>query len=294
MKRQIEWQIVVPVQQKADKKRNGPIVSCNQKGLPEGKELIRVAYGQNLCQIKGIKREIVSFWTIDESGSVGRTGRSLGKAITYSAVTQLSSVDYESLFDGIPKSLDKHGHEETHYRDLRRDNPDKLSQYVDRVGSAPFLILSLPEDKVEEDKIKHRYAPKNLIYVLGALNKMVEAIEQVDASQRIIVYFDKTDDMLDEFIELLWTDRVIIRMGESYSSKLLQICDLAASVTGNAINYPNDLNSELFLKLYHMNVNLSSDYEEEKSQKAVISKNHKKKVNKKPKTHERKWSRRIQ
>ena len=51
---------------------------------------------------------------------------------------------------------------------------------------------------------------------------------------------------------------MIVQMHESYLSRLFQISDLAASVTGNAINYPEELDTELFWKLYRINTNMSA------------------------------------
>lgn len=99
--------------------QNSVTVSLNSKKRPSGKDLITLGYGNDLYEIAGLIRKKVSFWAIDESGSVGRTPQSIGKAITYSAVTQLSRVDYEGIFDGIPLSKDKFGNEEIHYMDLR-------------------------------------------------------------------------------------------------------------------------------------------------------------------------------
>lgn len=232
-------------------------VSFNVGKSLTGKELIALRYGHNLSDLAGSIRKKVSFWAIDESGSVGRTEKSVGKAITYSAVTQLSIVDYESLFDGIPKSIDKNGHTEIHYIDLKMNDPDNLYKVVDRIADSPFLVISLPIEKTDVDKRRRWYKPKNGMYVLSAISKLVEAIEVVDESDTIVVTFDQTSDMTDELLEVLWTDRTIIRMDRSYLVQLLQISDIAASVTGNAINNPDELNNELFWKLCRINVNLS-------------------------------------
>ena len=51
---------------------------------------------------------------------------------------------------------------------------------------------------------------------------------------------------------------MIVQMHESYLSRLFQISDLAVSVTGNANNYPEELDTELFWKLYRINTNMSA------------------------------------
>ncbi len=234
------------------------VKSFNASHLPCGEELVRIAYGRDIVEIRGIIREKVSYWSIDESGSVGRTGQSLGKAITYSAVTQLGEVDYEWLFENIPMSVDKRGHKEIHYKDLRMNHPERLSEIVDRVSGSPFLVLSLPEMKIKPDMRVRWKRPKNAFYVFSAIQRLVQAIEEVDLSETIVVSFDKTCDISDEFLEVLWSDRIIVQMQESYLAELFQISDLAASVTGNAINYPNDYNTELFWKFYAMSVNKSA------------------------------------
>lgn len=237
---------------------NQPFVSLNSKGVPSGKDLITIRYGHDLSEITGLIRKKVSFWAIDESGSVGRTEKSLGRTITYSAVTQLSSVNYDLLFDGIPLSIDKSGHSEVHYIDLKMSNPDKLREVVQRIGKSPFLIVSLPIEKNEIDTRKKWNKPKNAMYVLSAISKLVEAIETIDQSDAVIVTFDRTYDMTDELLDILWTDRTIVRMEQSYLVKLLQVCDVSVSVTGNAINYPEDFNNEMFWKLYKVNTNMSA------------------------------------
>lgn len=238
--------------------RDSILVSLNSRKRPSGKDLITLRYGNDLSEISGLIRKKVSFWAIDESGSVGRTPQSIGRTITYSAVTQLSHVDYSELFDGIPLSRDKFGNEEIHYMDLRRNNPDKLAEIVQRIGDSPFLIVSLPIEKTEIDARKRWYRPKNAMYVLSAIGQLVDAIEVIDHSDTVIVTFDDTDDMSDEYLDILWTERIIVRADKSYLVKLLQISDISASVTGNAINYPEEFNSELFWKLYRINTNMSA------------------------------------
>lgn len=238
--------------------QNSVIVSLNSKKRPSGKDLITLGYGNDLYEIAGLIRKKVSFWAIDESGSVGRTQKSIGRAITYSAVTQLSHVDYEGVFEGIPLSRDKFGNEELHYIDLRWNNPEKLAEVVQRIGESPFLIVSLPIEKTEVDTRKRWYRPKNAMYVLSAIGQLVDAIGIIDQSDTIVVTFDETDDMTNEYLDILWTDRIIVRADKSYLVKLLQISDIAASVTGNAINYPEELNTDLFWKLYRINTNMSA------------------------------------
>lgn len=232
-------------------------VSLNTKKRPSGKDLITLGYGNNLSELSGLIRKKVSFWAIDESGSVGRTAQSLGRTITYSAVTQLSHVDYERLFDGIPLSRDKFGNEEIHYMDLRMNDPEKLAELVQRVGDSPFLIVSLPIVKNEVDTRKRWYKPKNAMYVLSAIGQLVDAIGRIDYSDTVIVTFEQTYDITDEYLDILWTDRIIVRAERSFLVKLLQISDTSASVTGNAINYPEELDTELFWKLYRINANMS-------------------------------------
>ena len=233
------------------------VVSLNYKGRPSGKDLITLRYGNDLDEIAGLIRKKVSFWAIDESGTVGRTSKSLGKAITYSAVTQLSHVDYRELFKDIPISCDKFGNEEIHYIDLRMNNPDKLSEMVRRISDSPFLIVSLPIEKTEVDTRKRWYKPKNAMYVLSAIGQLVDAIGIIDQSDTIIVTFDETNDMTNEYLDILWTERIIVRADKSYLVKLLQISDISASVTGNAINYPDEYDTELFWMLYKINTNMS-------------------------------------
>lgn len=234
------------------------VVSLNSKKRPSGKDLITLRYGNDLDEIAGLIRKKVSFWAIDESGTVGRTSKSLGKAITYSAVTQLSHVDYRELFKDIPISCDKFGNEKIHYIDLRMNNPDKLSEMVQRISDSPFLIVSLPIEKTEVDTRKRWYKPKNAMYVLSAISQLIDAIGIIDHSDTVIVTFDKTDDMSDEYLEILWTDRIMVRADRSYLVKLLQISDISASVTGNAINYPDEYDTELFWMLYRINTNMSA------------------------------------
>lgn len=245
------------IEMKAER-RDPVMISLNSKRRPSGKDLITLEYGNDLSEIAGLIRKKVSFWAIDESGSVGRTPQSIGKAITYSAVTQLSYVDYDHLFDGIPMSRDGFGNEEIHYMDLRRNDPEKLAEVVQRIGDSPFLIVSLPIEKNEVDTRKRWYRPKNAMYVLSAIGQLVDAIGMIDHSDTVIVTFDQTDDMTDEYLDILWTDRVIVRADRSYLVKLLQISDISASVTGNAINYPEELDTELFWKLYRINTNMSA------------------------------------
>ena len=258
IRNEIYWEILVPIRDGITHDGRAVAVSYNQSDLPSGRDLVRISYGRNISDIRGLIRESVSYWSIDESGSVGRTGQSLGKAITYSAVTQLGDVDYDSLFEGIPTVRDKRGHEEVHYMDLRMNHQAELSELVDRVAGAPFLVLSLPEMKLKPDERKRWVRPKNAFYGFRAVQRLVRAIEEIDWSDSIIVTFDQTCDIGDGFLEVLWSDRMIVQMHESYLSRLFQISDLAASVTGNAINYPNDLNTELFWKFYRISVNKSA------------------------------------
>lgn len=251
----IEWRIVVPCG--SDDGRRNRAASLNIR--PRGKDLVTIAYGRDLRELEGIKRGRVSFWAIDESGSVGRSGKSLGKAITYSAVTQLGDVDYRALFDGIPLSTDRAGHSEVHYRDLRRYDPQSLEKVVGRVGEAPLLILSLPIEKRDEDTRRSWVKPKNAGYVFAALFRIIRAIEQVDLSDTVIVTFDRTDDMEQFLLDVPWSERIVVRMGESYAARLYQVADLAASVTGNAINYPEELDERMFWSLFGINTNVSSD-----------------------------------
>lgn len=240
--------------------RHNPFtVSFNTNGRPSGKDLITLGYGNDLLEISGLIRKKVSFWAIDESGSVGRIPQSLGKAITYSAAIQPSHADYWRLFDGIPMSRDKFGNEEIHYMDLRRSNPEKLAEVVQRIGDSPFLIVSLPIEKNEVDTRKIWYRSKNAMYVLSAIGQLVDAIGEIDHSDTVIVTFDETYDMVSEYLDILWTDRIIVRADKSHLIKLLQIGDISASVTGNAINYPEELDTELFWKLYRINTNMSAN-----------------------------------
>ena len=243
----IPWKIVVSVDDSCKGiSRSQSVRSFNESNPPSGRDLVTVAYGRNIGDIRGIVRETVSYWSIDESGSVGRTGQSLGKAITYSAVTQLEHVDYGKLFEGIPKVSDKRGHDEIHYMDLRMNDCEKLSELVDRVAQSPFLMISLPEMKLKPDFSKKWVKPKNAFYVFTAIQRLVQAIEEIDWSDMIVVTFDHTFDIGDEMLEVLWSDRLIVQMHESYLCELFQISDLTASVTGNAINYPNEFNTCLF------------------------------------------------
>lgn len=256
----ITWEIVAQIDGASYAQKAKPkALSYNTKDLPSGKELVTLAFGHDLDDIRGIIHETTSYWSIDESGSVGRTAQSLGKAITYSAVTQLSTVDYKKLFEGIPKSKDKDGNEEIHYRDLRRENPEKLKELVYRIADEPFLILTLPVMKDKEDMRTKWKTPKNATYVLRAINKLIEAIEKVDSSDLIIVSFDKTDEVNDIFLNVLISDRVIVQMQESHWSELFQVCDVSTSVIGNAINYPGEYDNDLFWKLYDLSTNLSSN-----------------------------------
>lgn len=214
-------------------------------------------YGHDLSELAGTIHKGVSFWTIDESGSVGRTEKSLGKVITYSATTQLSKVDYKSIFEDIPLSVDKSGNKEIHYMDLRMNYPNELREVVERIGKSPFLALSLPIEKNEIDQRKRWNKPKNELYVLSAIDRLIEAIRIVDYSEFVMVVFDRTDDMTDEMLDTYTTDKMMVRMGPSYVSELSQIADVVVSVTGNAINYPEDLDTELFWKLYKINTNIS-------------------------------------
>lgn len=234
------------------------VCSFNISDRSSGHDLITIAYGRNLTEIRGLIRRPISYWSIDESGSVGRTGQSLGKAITYSAVTELGDVDYAGLFEGIPFSVDKRGNKEIHYRDLREFHPESLTELVDRVSESPFLMVSLPEMKLKPDLRTKWKKPKNAFYVFSAIQRLVQAIEQIDQSEIVIVTFDETSEITDEFLEVLWSDRVIVQMHESYLSELFQISDLVASVTGNAINYPDELNGDLFWKFYASSVNISN------------------------------------
>lgn len=234
------------------------VCSFNISDRPSGHDLITIAYGRNLTEIRGLIRRPISYWSIDESGSVGRTGQSLGKAITYSAVTELGNVDYAGLFEGIPFSVDRRGNKEIHYRDLREFHPESLTELVDRVSESPFLMVSLPEMKLKPDLRTKWKKPKNAFYVFSAIQRLVQAIEQIDQSEFVIVTFDETSEITDEFLEVLWSDRVIVQMHESYLSELFQISNLVASVTGNAINYPEDLDTQLFWKLFSQSVNLTN------------------------------------
>lgn len=256
----ITWKIVAQISDdNIGVPHRTPIASYGIKGLPYGKELVTIAYGYNLNEIKGLIRKPVSFWAIDESGSVGRTKGSMGKAITYSAVTQLDDVDYEALFDGIPKEVNpKTGIEKIHTSYLRDNYPDKLRVLVDRISDSPFLIISLPEIKTKEYWPKVVNRPRYATFVFYAIENLVQAIEQVDLSEKIVVTFDRTNDVNDEYLDATCAERTIVRMCQSHVSNLLQVADVAASVTGGAISYPRDLNMELFWKFYKLNTNMSA------------------------------------
>lgn len=282
MNKDIEWRIVAPVERRP-KNHKCPVVSCNERGPLEGKDLITIAYGRSINRLRGIKRESVSYWSIDESGSTGRTENNLGKAITYTAVTQIAEIDLEELFEGIPKSTDKKGNKEIHYKELRLNNPAELERLVDRTSKSPLLILNLPVEKTAVDTRTVWPKPKNAAYVFRALWRIVETIEAIDLSDTIVISFDKTDDMNDEFLGVLWTDRIIVRMEESYAAELNQISDLAASVTGNAINYPGELDTALFWKLYSISSNISASIpnavDKTDTKRTTINKNSKGKKN---------------
>lgn len=211
----ITWKIVAPISDdNIGVPHRTPIASYGIKGLPYGKELVTIAYGHNLNEIKGLIRKSVSFWAIDESGSVGRTGKSLGKAITYCAVTQLGDVDYKALFEGIPKQKHpKKDYEEIHGSYLRDNYPDKLEILVDRISDSPYLILSLPEIKVEPKRwVETQVHPQNATYVFFAIENLVQAIEEVDLSNKIVVTFDRTTDIDDGYLEAACTKRTTVRM----------------------------------------------------------------------------------
>lgn len=234
-----------------------PIISLNSKKEPRGKDLITLDYGQNLYNLAGTIHKNVSIWTIDESGSVGRTEKSLGRVITYNATTQLSKVDYDSLFKGIPLSVDNNGNEEIHCIDLRMNNPDKLRELVQRIGNSPFLAVTLPIEKNKVDQRKRWNNPKNELYVLSAINEIIEAIKIIDHSELVIVEFDRTNEITDKMLDIYPPDKMIVRMEDSHKSKQLQASDVIVSVTVNAINYPDDFNTELFWELYKINTNIS-------------------------------------
>lgn len=234
-----------------------PIISLNSKKEPRGKDLITLNYGHDLYNLAGTIHRNVSVWTIDESGSVGRTEKSLGRVITYNATTQLSKVDYDSLFEGIPLSVDNNGNEEIHCIDLRMNNPDKLRELVQRIARSPFLSVTLPIQKNEVDRRKRWSNPKNEMYVLSAINEIIEAIKIIDHSELVIVEFDRTNEITDKMLDIYPPDKMIVRMEDSHKSKQLQASDVIVSVTGNAINYPDDFNTELFWELYKINTNIS-------------------------------------
>lgn len=218
------------------------IISFDPKGRPSGDELLRMDYGRVVGSMRGRIRRRTSFWAIDESGSVGRTEKSKGKAITYSAVTQLQKVDYRSLFKDIPRELHDDGSEEIHYRFLRKNDTESLTELVERIGGAPFLILSYPVMKDHVNTAPKRSDHRNAYYVLEAIQSLVEAIETVDRSKTIIVTFDRTDEISEDILQVAWTDRTIVLMSKADVFGLLEVSDIAASVTNNAINYPGNLN----------------------------------------------------
>lgn len=233
------------------------IVSFDPKGRPSGEELLRIDYGKVVGAMKGRIHRRTSFWTIDESGSVGRTEKSKGKAVTYSAVTQLDKVDYRSLFKDIPKEVHDDGSEEIHYRFLRKNDMESLTQLVERIGEAPFLILSYPVMKDHVNTAPKRGDHRNAFYVLEAIQSLVAAIETVDRSKTIIVTFDRTDEIPEDILQVASTKRTTVLMSKADAFELLEVSDIAASVTNNGINYQELLDTNLFWSLYPINTNIS-------------------------------------
>lgn len=241
------------------------VISLNEKEKPTGNELIRIAYGNNLSDLAGSIHKRTSFWAIDESGSTGWTKKTLGMAITYCATTQLSPASIQAIFDGIPleSKTDKNGEvtEKIHYNYLRQYYPEELKLAMERISQAPFLFLSLLIEKTSVTvTIPHKkvFRPRNAIYVMGAIDRLVRAIEIVDSSEHIVVSFDSTNDLSKDLLEYLWTDRTTVLMEKSSSASLLQVADLASSSVGNAINYPHEMDEELFWLIFDQNTNLSA------------------------------------
>lgn len=232
-------------------------ISFDPKGQYSSDELLSMRYGHDIGELRGLIHRHVSFWAVDESGSVGRTKKSLGKAITYSAVTQLGDVDYKVLFKEIPEEIHKDGTEEIHYRYLRENYPELLKTLVSRIGEAPFLILSYPVKKDYVNTASKRGGHRNALYVLDAIQNLIDAIEQVDTSKSIIVSFDRTDEIPENLLQVVWTDKTIVLMSKEIVFELLEISDIASSVTNNAINFPYTFDMELFGVLYPLNTNLS-------------------------------------
>ena len=197
--------------------------------------------GLTLGDVAGSIRRKISYWAIDESGNPSRKDIEAGKAFTLSAVTELSSIDYERLFRGVPE------HDgEVHFSTLYHVDPEICVRLMTDLGNENILILSLTVRKKSKNVRSVRGIPRDELYLYALLKRILDAIQLVDLSDMVVVTFDRTRQFREDMCELMWTDRCVLIMDDSKARRLIQIADLSASSIGKS-ELPGEFRDERFL-----------------------------------------------
>ena len=223
---------------------------------PTGMKLADSEFGVKLEDVEGLIDRDISFWSIDESGNPGRTAKTLGKYITYVGMTELSPLDYDKLFDRIPKETDQNGNQEVHYSFLLKNRKRSLYKLAARIRKSDLLLVCYPMKKMRVNRLLRRLTPRNAGFVFMGLYNLIEAIKVVDHSDLIVAVFDKTEDITEEFLQVLWEDGIIIPMVDSAESQSIQVTDVGAAIVGNTINYGDGMDTKLFYKIKDKTVNV--------------------------------------
>ncbi len=180
--------------------------------------------------VRGSIKRPVSFWAIDESGVPSRKPNENGKAFTLSAVTELSTIDYDRLLANVPLDDDR-----VHFSTLRNKHPDICIRLMTDFGKENVLIVSLSVNKRSKYVDKVKGIPIDELYLSALLQRLLEAICEIDLSDSIIATYEANVNIREEQCLLLWTDRCTVVLDKPQAFKLLQLADLSAGSIGKSL-----------------------------------------------------------
>ena len=190
-----------------------------------------------------------STWGIDDSGDASHREGSSDFLVTVAA-TDLSMDDFKAL----SRELGRAG-TEFHYSELRRRDPVLCAEIMDGLSKRSVLFICCPRKKHRSD----RSAGDGRGYFLESVRLLLEVIDEIDRSRKIIVEIDENGYMTQADCDELSVGRFDVKLRKSHESRWIQLADAGASSLGHSLVRPED--GDDFRRIRGRSVNMGPELE---------------------------------
>lgn len=184
--------------------------------------LVNEPYGMRITDVPIIDRGC-SVWSIDDSGTPF-VGRGASDYFTLVAATTVGDVDLESILGSVTQ-FDG----ESRFNKLRVNNPKECFLLMNALGRESILGLCLPKYK--------EYRPHKTAYSVfySKVERLIQMIQKIDHSQRIVVLVDKNNYLNFKDYVSLSTHHTIVTERDSCDFRIIQLADAIVSSLGHAL-----------------------------------------------------------